>query len=587
MDIAPCRRESLCFFLLTTLAFLVGLFLRLYLLADQVLIDDEWHGLYYAIGKTPGWLLTHFAIPGATCIPQNLYCWALLKTVGWSELALRLPSLVFGLAALLVFPILIRDLVGRRRAALFALLLAVSPLLVFYSRLCRPYGAVAFLAFASILYGVQWMRSGLLRHAVLYAVAGVFAVYFHLFAVVAVAAPVLCGISMKIWQTWRRPSVPDAGRVLPAWPALVAILMAMAVAMGALMLPALVYSLRSTFFEVAQAGAFGIPSLVRFAVLVSGTGHPVLCCLFGVALVAGAVDVCRRAPLLGFTLVSLLPLHLAALALSRPHSSQAAIVLARYCIPMVPAALLLAACGLDALATALAARCGIRPSLSGASGFVFAAALALAGPLPQTYVAPNSFTHHGAYQHRYALIDWSESFHSELVTEGFTLDTAVRASEISPFYRQLAGSPGAAPVVEYPMMIGDHFNPLYYYQRFHRRPVIVGYTTDMHLAGGLAAGNIYGNTYVDQVLSVVGDLDRLRFRNLIAMDDVPGMRVRGVEFVILHQRYEAQLPLVAPPPPDLPRLIASYRRMLGRPAYEDPQVVVFRLRPPTPGRFLP
>jgi hypothetical protein len=26
------------------LAFLVGLFLRLYLLADQVLIDDEWHG---------------------------------------------------------------------------------------------------------------------------------------------------------------------------------------------------------------------------------------------------------------------------------------------------------------------------------------------------------------------------------------------------------------------------------------------------------------------------------------------------------------------------------------------------------------
>jgi hypothetical protein len=28
------------------LALLAGLYLRLYLLADQVFIDDEWHGLY-------------------------------------------------------------------------------------------------------------------------------------------------------------------------------------------------------------------------------------------------------------------------------------------------------------------------------------------------------------------------------------------------------------------------------------------------------------------------------------------------------------------------------------------------------------
>ena len=44
-------------------------FLRSYLLLDQVLSDDEWHGFYYAIGKTPGWLLTHFDPGGNLAFP--------------------------------------------------------------------------------------------------------------------------------------------------------------------------------------------------------------------------------------------------------------------------------------------------------------------------------------------------------------------------------------------------------------------------------------------------------------------------------------------------------------------------------------
>src|ERR1035437_7415593 len=127
------------------------------------------------------------------------------------------------------------------------------------------------------------------------------------------------------------------------------------------------------------------------------------------------------------------------------------------------------------------------------------------------------------------------------------------------------------------MLIGDHFNPLYYFQHFHRRPVLVGYTTDMTLAGGLAPGNIYGSTYIDQVLSLVRDSSRLRFRNLVSMDDLATMRNRGVEYVILHKRFEAQLPEVAPPPPDLNRLYLEYQNRLGAPTYEDSHIVVFHL----------
>jgi phosphopentomutase len=127
------------------------------------------------------------------------------------------------------------------------------------------------------------------------------------------------------------------------------------------------------------------------------------------------------------------------------------------------------------------------------------------------------------------------------------------------------------------MMIGDHFDPFYYYQHFHRRPVIVGYASDVFLNRGLAAGNIYGNSYIDQVLSLVKEPATLRFCNLVSMDDLAAMRARKVEYVILHKKFEAGLPQVTLPLPDLDRLNRVYRSELGAPAYEDANIEVFHL----------
>ena len=104
---------------------------------------------------------------------------------------LRLPSLACGLLCVLIGPLLAWNIIGPRRAAWLALLLAISPLLIFYSRICRPYSAVAFLGFAAILLAARWMKSGDRRSALLFVGTGVLAIYFHLFAVVTVAAPVL------------------------------------------------------------------------------------------------------------------------------------------------------------------------------------------------------------------------------------------------------------------------------------------------------------------------------------------------------------------------------------------------------------
>jgi Dolichyl-phosphate-mannose-protein mannosyltransferase len=569
------QENEIVFALAFAAAFLLGLFLRLYLLPDQVFSDDEWHGLYFVIGKSPGWLLTHFSIPGATCIPLNFYTWALGASIGWSETMLRLPSIICGLLCVLIGPLLARNIIGPRRAAWLTLLLAISPLLIFYSRICRPYSAVVFLDFVAILFAARWMQSGDRRSAALFVVAGTMAVYFHLFAVVTLAAPLLVALvyQLRAWLS-KTPHIALAGPPLRHW--LIAVTV-MGVLSSILLLPALIHSLHGTLFSVALTGTLRLESLPQALMLIAGTGQPVMALLFWAAFIAGAVDQCRRNPRFGWMLLSLYPLYALALIISRPNSAQAAIVLVRYSIPLVPVSLLLVACGIQATLESIAARIMLRPGLQALIAFAWVAALALVGPLPQCYVAPNNFTSHGVYQHRYGLIDWSHSFYSDFTPAGSRLNTVIRAGEVSPFYEMLADHPDGRPIVEYPMLIGDHFNPLYYYQHFHRRPVIVGYTTDVELLGGLAPGNIYGNTYVDEVLSLIKDQSRVRFRNMISMDDLAAMRARGVQSIVLHKRFEAQLSEVAAPPPDLGRLYHEYQGKLGAPAYEDANVVVFRL----------
>jgi hypothetical protein len=568
------RDDDVIFPIALALALLAGFFLRVYLLTDQFLIDDEWHGFYYALGKSPWWLLTHFSIPGATCIPLNLYTWLLGALGGWSETLLRLPSLVCGILCVAAGPLLAWKIVGPRRAAWLALLLAISPILIFYSRIGRPYSTVAFLGFATILFAARWMQSNNRRDGIFFAIFGALAIYFHLFAVVVVAAPVMTAIIFHLFAHFGKIKIPAAAPSLKNWLLLAAII---AFVSAVLILPALIHSMQSTFFTIALKGIFKLESLPRVAMLISGTGQTVLALMFWLVLIVGAVDLCRRNPWFGVTLVSLFPLHALALMFSRPDGMQSAIVLARYCIPLVPVSLLLVAYGMQGSLEFLAARIALRPVLQSVLAGAGICSLLFAGPLPQTYIAPNNFTSHGAFQHNYAPIDWSKSFYSDLTPADFTLVTTIRVDEISPFYRRLAETPDQRAIVEYPMLIGDHFNPLYYYQHFHRRPVIVGYTAYVKLLQGLAAGNIFGNTYIDQVLSLVEKPAKLKFYNLISMDDLAAMRERNVEYVILHKKFEAQLPLIMSPPPDLERLCREYQTNLGVPVYEDSNIIVFRL----------
>lgn len=552
-----------------------GFFLRWYMLRDQVLLDDEWHGLFYVIGRSPGWLLTHFSVPGATCIPLNLYTWAVGAIFGWSEMSLRMPLLVCGMLIVIIGPLLARGFIGTRQAAWLALLLAISPILIFYSRFSRPYSAVAFLGFVSILCAARWARDGGWRWGALYIATGILAVYFHLFAVITVMTPPLAAVVYYLYNRFfKKSETPFVKPRLGHW---IIAASTIVVFSGLLLLPALIHSWGGTFSKIIRSASLEAPSLPWAMTLIAGTAGPVPVALFSVLLIVGAVGQCRRNPWFGGTLASLYPLHLLALAISRPDSVDVPLVIVRYSIPLVPVSLLLVACGIQYTLEAFARRTGFHPMLQTLTAIACAIALALAGPLPQIYSAPNNFTNHGAFQQRYTAIDWSHSFYSDFGSLEDNIQTAIHAEDVSPFYKKLGDTSDDHPIVEYPMMIGDHCNPLYYYQYFHRRPVLVGYETDVNALGSLTAGNVYGNNYIDHVLSLVHDPSRLRFRNLVSMEDLPAMRARGVQYIVLHMRYESQLSQIAPPLPDLARLYQEYSQKLGPPAYKDDYIAVFQV----------
>ena len=112
-----------------------------------------------------------------------------MDTVGLSELGVRLPMLIAGLLALVVLPLLIRVMVGSTTALIFAALLAVSPVHIYFSRYARPYAITLLLSFTAISGFYLWWRGGRRSGAMIYCLAGAAAVYFHLAALPFVLAP--------------------------------------------------------------------------------------------------------------------------------------------------------------------------------------------------------------------------------------------------------------------------------------------------------------------------------------------------------------------------------------------------------------
>ena len=75
------RRRALGYAALLATAVVLGSGLRLALVGDQVVLDDEWHSLSFVSDKSFGEPWTQFN-RNANAIPTNLYRWGLPRAWG-------------------------------------------------------------------------------------------------------------------------------------------------------------------------------------------------------------------------------------------------------------------------------------------------------------------------------------------------------------------------------------------------------------------------------------------------------------------------------------------------------------------------
>jgi mannosyltransferase len=112
-----------------------------------------------------------------------LVAWADSRVLGTGEVALRLPSALAGIATVPVAWMIGRELAGRRAAILAAALVAVNPLLMWYSQEARAYGLFVLMAALSMLCFLRAEREPSARHMAAFALTGALALLTHYFAV--------------------------------------------------------------------------------------------------------------------------------------------------------------------------------------------------------------------------------------------------------------------------------------------------------------------------------------------------------------------------------------------------------------------
>lgn len=468
---------------LLALAFAAGATLRLWNLSGQVMGGDELHAVRAALQRPVSGILFTYQVSD-NCIPLTLFDRLVLDT-GWplSEMVVRLPVLLAGLAMLVLGPWWAWRRLGPGPAVVFAWLLALSPALVFYSRVARSYMPVALLGCAAVAAFEAWQRRGGWRLAAAYVACAAVAVWFHLGAAPLVLTPLLAALPWTLRERGRR-----------AW-AFVAVAAAIAMALLALLVPA-----RETLSLVAgKRGSLQLSAaaLGETAAWLAGGRWWWIAVPFWAVAIAGVVRLARRELRLT-TLLAVTALgQVIGILVLAPEGHQNPLILARYLVPALPIALAFAA---EALG---------RPWPGGwrraqpALVALAVVALAAASPFTDPVLRRSSFAH-------------------SVMFLRFTDERPVLPAEgPPPVYTWLANAaPGA--IVELPWHPVWRFDrAVGLYQTVHRRPVIV---------------TAFGGPLADR---------RLAFRNMVRTDAESLLRGRG-RWLVVHRSLPAEEERIGP-----------------------------------------
>jgi hypothetical protein len=536
-------------------AVLIGAFLRLEQIAMQVLIDDEWHAVHQFLAHTPREMFFDFGYADYS-IPLGILDWYQAQWWGVSELKLRLPMIACGLATLAVLPLYVAGRLGRPTAAVFALLIAISPLLVIFTRMARPYAVTLLLGW--IAHGAyqrydateHGAARGQLTAGATYAFAAALATWLHPVIGPFVVAPLLWGLA-KV----RHAPPADRRAALLRW-------LTLAVATGALTGAVVLPPLLAHPLSLAAKGGIDVPDAqtlvgVWYAWLGTPSTVVVLACLalaaYGAPIVWRAMPAARTGAL-GIALTLLLVVAAGTMWSHLP------VTVSRYLLPFVPLLLLAVAAGTVRVAALIAVPpTAPRRGLALLTLTLPVALLTFQSPLAPLLRHPNSQT-----QHLVNYIDFRPAHNPYL--------PQFEAMPLSPFWASLAArSPGSLRIAAAPFYFESYDWDAPRWERLSTQTVVPGYLT------GLCAGSRGGEMPRDP---------RYRFANAVHLADDDDLAAKAIDYIAWQKPYILAVGGKSEPiGADTASCESVLRGKFGPPAFEDSHIIVFpvshRNRPAT------
>ncbi len=322
------------FYLIFVCLVIIGIYLRLDQFYLQVLLDDEWHAVHQLLQKTPKELFLSIGYADYS-IPLALLYFVEAKYFGLSELLMRWPMMLAGIASLFVLPLYMRKRFGDRLVLVFAGLLAISPLLIIYSRTARPYSLTLLFSLLAIAAFYRFVAAdkNQWQVAAVYICAGVLSVWLHLISLPLVLAPFLTlGLTALYQRDWESVS-----RMF--WLGMVT-----GICLLVLLLPPLLAHPQAL---VAKLGIddFSIETVSGALFLWFGTSSSVLVVVSLVLAGIGSRRLWRELKILPAILLGL-ALTLIVMFLSQPAWVRHSLTFARYLLVLMPLLLLALALGL-------------------------------------------------------------------------------------------------------------------------------------------------------------------------------------------------------------------------------------------------
>jgi len=422
---------------------------------------------------------------------------------------------------------------------LFAALLAISPLLIHFTRYVRPYALTIPLMIVAMVALWRWWHEQRAIYAWVFVPCATLAAWLHPLTLLFTASGLVWFGLAALGRSWRGEGHGGLWRIVPLG-ALTTVLC------SALVLPPLLAD------PAAMSSKSGIHQ-IQWATfpwsweLMIGT-HLWIPALILFALASlGAVILFRRDA--GFAGYWLFAASVAVAVISQLDAAwiHHALVLVRYTAVLQPIVLMLVALAVAWIGRRLAP--GARHSwvILGLS-LSLLIGLYAAGPLPETYRGLNQFTSHMRYHFDY---DFDNSVYTEVMG----------SVELPDYYRRMADEPGDWVLIEAPWHFESHMSPLSEYQRAHQMPLRIG------MMGGLCTDWTFGELQY-------GSDQHIVFRHFVFLADLLQRPSPENRFVILHREHVLGQGRALP---DIEPCIDAFRDVYGPAWHEDESAVVFRV----------